>query len=137
MFEEDNFASTILAPKISARVISAWMFHHRNILAHAQFGAVDLPADGCFNTGTFRHGDFLAWAIFGTRKSWHKNILAHYTTMKSIIPSLNIFDCNNFFWVSQLSHSKCCRQTKEFFKNFSRLNNFIQKSRQINSIFEK
>ena len=58
------------------------MFHHRNILAHAPFGAADVPADGCFNTGTFWHGDFLAWGLFGTRNFRHRNISArgHFGT---------------------------------------------------------
>ena len=49
---------TISTPEISARVISAQMFHHGNISAHAAFGPADIPADGRFNTGTFGHGDF-------------------------------------------------------------------------------
>jgi hypothetical protein len=45
---------------ISARVISARMFHHGTISARAPFGSENIPADGRFNTGTFQHGDFLA-----------------------------------------------------------------------------
>ena len=52
------------------------MFHHRNILAHAPFSAADVPADGLFNTGTFRHRVFLARGIFGTRNFRHLNISA-------------------------------------------------------------
>ena len=47
------YLPNIFAPEISTRVISAQMFHHGNFLAHAVFGA------GHFNTGTFRHGEFL------------------------------------------------------------------------------
>ena len=62
--------------------ISALMFHHRNILAHAPFHAADVPADGHFNTGTFQHGDFLAQGLFGTRIFQHRNISArgHFGT---------------------------------------------------------
>ena len=67
---------TISVPDISARVISARMFHHGNISAHAPFGAVDVPADGLFNTGMFRHGVFSARGIFGTRNFQHLNISA-------------------------------------------------------------
>ena len=42
------------------------MFHHGNILAHAPLGAVDVPADGHFNTGTFQRGDISAPEHFGT-----------------------------------------------------------------------
>ena len=60
------------------------MFHHGNILAHAPFGAVDVPADGLFNTWTFRHGEFSARGIFSTRNFWHRNISArgHFGTWK-------------------------------------------------------
>ena len=40
--------------------ISALMCHHGNILAHAPFGAANVPADGRFNRGTFQHGEILA-----------------------------------------------------------------------------
>ena len=58
------------------------MFHHGNISARAPFGAADVPADGHFNTGTFRHGDFSARGIFGTRNFRHRNISArgHFGT---------------------------------------------------------
>jgi hypothetical protein len=80
VFEDDNSASTISAPEILARVISAWMFHHGNILAHAQFRAEDLPASfqqmdvstqERFDMGTFRHEEFLAHEHIGIRKFWH------------------------------------------------------------------
>ena len=61
---------------ISARVISAQMFHHGNISAHAQFHAADVWVDGQFNAGTFQHGEFLAQGIFGTRNFWPRNISA-------------------------------------------------------------
>ena len=51
------------------------MFHHRNISAHALFGAADVPANGHFNTVTFRHGEFSARGIFGTGIFWHMDIL--------------------------------------------------------------
>ena len=58
------------------------MFHHGNISAHAPFGTADVPADGLFNTGTFRHGEFSAQGIFGTRNFRHRDISApeHFST---------------------------------------------------------
>ena len=52
------------------------MFHHRN-QAREPFGAADIPAEGHFNTGTFRHGDFSARGIFGTGTFRHGDITAH------------------------------------------------------------
>ena len=62
------------------------MIHHGNILAHAPFGAANVPADGRFNTGNvstsglfctrnFLHKEFLARGIFGTGTFQHMDIL--------------------------------------------------------------
>ena len=48
-------------------------FHHGNILAHAPLSAANVLADGHFNTGTFRHGEFSAQGIFGMRNFRHRN----------------------------------------------------------------
>ena len=48
------------------RIISARMFHHGSISAHAPFGAADVPADGHFTTRTFRHRDISAHRHFDT-----------------------------------------------------------------------
>ena len=64
----------ISAWNISARVISAQMFHHGNISARAPFGGADIPADGHFNKGKFWHGDFSEQELFGTRNFRHGNI---------------------------------------------------------------
>ena len=84
--------STISAPEISARLISARMFHQGNISAHAPFGAGKVLAHGRFNmgtfrffdTGTFRHEEFSAqehftctvwrWESSGTWKFQHGNV---------------------------------------------------------------
>ena len=63
---------TISTRNISARVISAWTFHHGNISAHAPFGAADIPADGllpqeCFDMRNFRHREFSAQWTFQHR----------------------------------------------------------------------
>ena len=75
---------TISAPDVLVRVISARMFHHRNILAHTAFGAADISANGCSNIetfwhGSFLHGEFSAREIFGTGTFWHRDILASWT----------------------------------------------------------
>ena len=42
-----------------------------HVSAYALFGAADIPADGGFNTETFRHGDFSCTGNF-----WHLDFLA-------------------------------------------------------------
>jgi hypothetical protein len=39
------------------------------------FGAADFLADGHFNMGMIRQGDFSARGIFGIKNFWHWNIL--------------------------------------------------------------
>ena len=102
-----NLLPTVLAPEILAGVISAKMFHHGNISTFAHFGAVDFPADGCFNTWTFRHGNFLAWGISCSKNFQHRNISAwgnfgilynyeiNYTFLKHFLPVIS-FEFLNF-----------------------------------------
>ena len=70
-----------------------------------------------FDMGTFWHEEFLARGIFGTETYRHGDILAHYTTMKSIIPSLNIFDWEiSFEFLNFLIQNVADKQ-----RNFSRI----------------
>ena len=46
-------------------------------MAHAPFGATDVPIDGHFNMGTLRHGNFLARGIFSTGTFPHGDISEH------------------------------------------------------------
>jgi hypothetical protein len=70
-----NWLPTISAPNISARVISAQTFHHRNISAHVRFGPVDIPAHGHFVSVD----QVSVQGLFGKGTFWHKDFLAPWT----------------------------------------------------------
>ena len=99
---------TISTWNILARVISAK--NHRNILARAPFGTADVPADGHFNTGTSRHGDFSAWGFFGTRNFRHRNISAweHFGTWTFWHSSTGL--CRNVHIALQGAKISMCRR---------------------------
>ena len=82
---------TISAPDVLVRVISARMFHHRNILAHTAFGAADISANG----GNFQHEKFLAQEHFATAIFWHHGRSVTFRHM-------HVFNMGNF-WHGDIS----------------------------------
>ena len=76
----------ISTPDNLVRDISAWIFHHRNILAWGPYGSMGVPAHGhsvsmditiwrLFGAGNFRHVDVSAQRHFGTETLWYWDIL--------------------------------------------------------------
>ena len=96
---------TILTTNILARDISAKIFHNRDISTHACFGPVGIPAhghfvsvdisvQGLFDTGTFRHKDFLEMNVltqghYGTGAK----ISSAETSMVAKIPWAKMSSC--------------------------------------------
>ena len=101
--------------QISARVISALLFHHRTFphVYHSSLGTfrqIDVSAQEHMDMGTFWHGEFSERAIYGTETFWH---FGKWTfQLKSRSAEMSILPCKKCLWCWKFLDPKHSRAKK-------------------------